>query len=231
MKSIDQLGKVQESPQMYSQSLSLQEEIDQLVQNFKNRSFSLEETTTVAHVLVEDLLNLGKNDLCAIREGLCTLLKLDIKELQREIISHLKGLFRLSNLENLNYDFKNNQAQELVNLEKQLSEIIELHLFPDVPSNLIISFLELHQEILERLWLLAYLIEDRSAYATIIEKNMPSIINCTSRWLISLEKRGKNEEAVGKLLEDIHKSLKRIGMPLSAPAKNTLNELKGCFYR
>jgi CHAT domain-containing protein/tetratricopeptide (TPR) repeat protein len=164
----------------------------------------VDETTSTAYSLMEKLTT--SQHLPLAREGLCRLLKLDIVEVQQEAIRRLKPFLHLSYLA---YDVENRQSEQLIALEKQVSEIIAWHVRSS-SLELLFPLLDIYQDILERLWLLPYLIEDRSSYAVIIEKNSPLIYSCADQWMgLLIQEKGEDKEFI-LVLKSLQGILQRI---------------------
>lgn len=133
--------------------------------------------------LIQELVALVRSDYVSAREGFCHLLKLNFEEIQQEVIRHLTALVDLSTLI---FDVENQEPMNFLVLEKNVREVIDYSLRSS-STELLCSLLFLYKKILERLWLLSYLIEDRSSYVKFIEENLPLIKASAENWLKLLE--------------------------------------------
>lgn len=169
-----------------SKKSSFLNQIDVFIQDFASKSSDREQIKNIAFEFIEELNCHKDKDLALCREGLSRLLRLDIKEIQPHLISYLKQLLHIDYLA---YDVKNNQSQGLIQLERQLSqEILKNIRSSSADRDFLYPFLDLYVDVLERLWLLPYLCEDRSSYALIVEQNQILIISHLEECLKLLKK-------------------------------------------
>ncbi|MBS0648393.1 MAG: tetratricopeptide repeat protein [Verrucomicrobia bacterium] len=179
LNTISQARKISNLAQSPTDSNALLERVEKLVKSYEGGLTNPIDATPKAYSLIEELFNLIEKDLPLAREGLCRLLKVNIEEVQIKLIPCLKRLFHLSLLA---YDVENNQSQQLVGLEKQISDILASHVRSS-SSELLLALVDLYQDILERFWLLPHLIEDRNSYGIIVRENGQRMIREADRWL------------------------------------------------
>lgn len=193
---------------------SLLNQIYQLIKDFEANSVSIEDVKIAANQHIEELNKIQEKDLSLAREGLCVLLKLNIEDIQLKVISCLKPLLQLTFLAD---DIKQNRSQMFLFLESKISESIAIHLRSNTISLELVTFLiDLYQDILDRLWVLPHLTEDRSSYALIVEENGPRIVGCTDLWLKNFPKEGVRNNKLKALLKNLQKMMKMI---VSCPSK------------
>ncbi|MGH2639838.1 MAG: tetratricopeptide repeat protein, partial [Rhabdochlamydiaceae bacterium] len=188
----------------------LSDKIDELIEKFTSGSMIAYDASSAAdifiRVMIGSLLEQNQRNLPLVREGLYRLLKLNIPEVQLKVIQHLKLLLRL---ELLRYDVENNQSQELIALERQISEVMTRCDRSNLPD-LFLSLADLYQDILERLWLLPYLVETRSSYSLIIEQHGPVLINEAAVWQGIIEREGPTRKEFTAALGSLPMMLQRV---------------------
>jgi tetratricopeptide (TPR) repeat protein len=190
-----------------SQHVSLLNEADQLVARFVSRSYKVDEAIPAVDRLLKRLSSLKDQHVSLTREGLCRLLRLNIEVIQEKVIHHLVPLLHLSYLAS---DVENNQSAQFVSLEKNLSSAIGSSLRSSISYELLVSLLNLYQNVLERLWLLPHLSEDRNSYAIIVELNGPRMTKDAEEWLQILAKEGVKDKKIESGLKSIQGTLQRI---------------------
>lgn len=186
--------------------------------------------------LADDLIDvyseLGEKDLSLGREALCRLLKIPIEDIQIKIINILLEMLEIISIV---FDIRTKQFNALIELEKKVSSFIASNLRSSSPSpRLIVYFLDLYQNILEHLWLLPHLTEDREAYAIITEQNGIRIKNEAQNWILLISKNAKEKEILD-LIESIKSMLEKIAVPARnldsnfASMKHNLPSKFDCF--
>src|SRR5258708_874617 len=91
-------------------STTLLERVEQLMKSYEADLSKPLDIPAQVEPLIDELFNLREKNLSLAREGLCRLLKLNVEEVQLELIRRLKLLFRLRCLD---YDVENNQLEQL----------------------------------------------------------------------------------------------------------------------
>ncbi|WP_011174605.1 hypothetical protein [Candidatus Protochlamydia amoebophila] len=141
-------------PPPFSQSppkLSTLDHVKSLIEAYNTKFVTEENVIISAKWLLEEIGQL--KDIGVKRECLCRLLKLEIEEIQNLIGQELAPLF---DFKTFLYDIQHDQAQQLVHLEKIVSEIMESKLSLN-ELNFLFPICMIYQDILEHLWLLSYL--------------------------------------------------------------------------
>ena len=194
------------SPILKNSKKSFLDKIEEFIKSQEARCFSNEEAIEIFDSLMAESFNSEDIEIFQFREGLCCLLQINIGEIRTKVLTHLKAFIDLSSLA---YDVLNNQSQNLIKLEKDISNIIASNIHIN-SSEFFILILEIYRDILERLWILPDLVEERSCYAAIVEENGSSIVNTANLWLKILNQHNFNHENLRKYLKTTPVMLQRI---------------------
>jgi len=200
-----QARKVPDFTQSCTVPTTLLERIEQLVESYESGQISPLNISVQVDPLIKELFNLKEKNLSLARKGLCQLLKVNVEKVQLEVMRHLKPLFRLSILDD---DVKNNQTKQLVDLEKQISDVLALYVRSS-SSEVLFGLIDLYQDILERLWLLPLLVENRDSYV-IIEGNIQRMMRDADRWLTPLLSDNTQPEELKMALENLPRMFQQI---------------------
>ena len=154
------------------------------------------------------------------REGLGRLLSFKNEDIQLKAIQYLKPSL---NVLTLNYDVTTNQSHALLALENQIKQAIDEAFLTQASSELIESLLYLYEDLIERLWLLPYLVSDREAYALIVEQNGAVLSNQAQEWLPWIVKQ---EKQISQMWPSLRRAMERVGIPASKEVLIEINKLK-----
>ncbi|KIC74343.1 CHAT domain-containing tetratricopeptide repeat protein [Candidatus Protochlamydia amoebophila] len=188
--------------------ISTLDHVKGLIEAYKT-SFTTEKNIIIsAKLLIERISQL--EDISIKRECFCRLLKLEIEEIQNLIVKEIVPLF---DFKTFYYDIQHNQAQELIQLEKIVSEIIESKLSLD-ELNFLVPICSLYRDILEHLWLLPYL-EFGNHCSHLLIQNKDSILsNMKKQWIESLYQLASKKKINRLIPKNLEKSILRIFEPL-----------------
>ncbi|MBS0648385.1 MAG: tetratricopeptide repeat protein [Verrucomicrobia bacterium] len=194
--------------------------IDKIQQFIKNeKKLSVEESQVAANDLIAQLNRLAKEDnLAGARQGFCLLLATSIESIQRKVIANLKPLLHLRYLAN---DAKSNQIPYFLILENSLSNALNSCSSAEASAALI----DLYQDLLERLWLLPYLVGDPS-YICIVQNKGEEIKNVAKAWLERLAKELESNKQTKFLLKDVTKALERVYQPSPEVVREQIEAIK-----
>ncbi|KIC74348.1 CHAT domain-containing protein [Candidatus Protochlamydia amoebophila] len=199
-------------------TLSTLDHVKGLVEAYKTKSKTEENIFVSAKSLLEEIGQL--EDVGVKRECFCRLLRLEMEEVQNLIVQELALLL---NLETIPYDIQNDQAQQLIQLEKIISEIIESKLNSS-ELNCVVSICRIYQDILEHLWLLPYF-ESSNYCSNLLVQNKVFILSNMERWKVSLYQLASEEKIEPFIPKNIEKAVLRLFQPLDMDIqKTTINE-------
>ncbi|CAF22783.1 CHAT domain-containing protein [Candidatus Protochlamydia amoebophila] len=205
-------------------TLSPLNQVKDLVEAYKTKSKTEENILVSAKSLLEEINQL--EDIGVQRECLCRLLKLEIKEVQNLI---KRGLALLFNFKTLTYDIQHDQAQQLIELEAIVSEIMEVKLTSN-ELNLIIPICSIYQNILEHLWLLPHL-EFGNHCANLLIQNKNAILSKMERWKGSLDQLVSDEKIEPFIPKNLEKSVLRLFEPLPEAFAKEIKEQKFAIHK
>lgn len=187
-----------------------------LTKNYHVGTFNVENTKTLAHELIQELSKISEYNLPLARQGLFQLLTLNLEEVQKEILSNLNPLF---SLDHLDHDIQNAHEQ-LIAYEQQLSQILNVCIrSSSYSSQLNLPLLNLYYDLVERLWIVAYLSEDHDCYLSIVEKHALNAKIRAELWIAPLS---KDEYLNNSLKERLQKLQKLFNKLLPVKGKSIL---------
>ncbi|MBS0649342.1 MAG: tetratricopeptide repeat protein [Verrucomicrobia bacterium] len=195
--------------------------VDDIIKKYKS-GISRSEIIAEAEKFMNTLCEFGEYDPFLARDGLCRLLDVEIEEVQTQALQKLRTFFNIFSY--LAYDVVKEQAKHLVKLEEQFSHFL-LSPAQLSTSRLLLPLLYSYKDILERLWLLPYLTEDRGVYARIVEKHGPSMASHVDACLRIYAKEGDQDEEVQLTLQNMQEMLQRI-LQCSTELQQKIAELK-----
>ncbi|WP_079988696.1 CHAT domain-containing tetratricopeptide repeat protein [Candidatus Protochlamydia sp. W-9] len=127
------------------------------------------------------------------------------------------------------YDIQHDQAQQLIDLEEIISEIMEAKLKSN-ELNLIIPICLTYQNILEHLWLLPYL-EFGNRCANLLNQNKGAILNHMERWKDSLNQLASEEKIDKSIPTNLEKFVLRLFEPLPEAVAKEIEEQKSAIHK
>ncbi|KIC74342.1 CHAT domain-containing protein [Candidatus Protochlamydia amoebophila] len=195
-----------------------------LIEAYKT-SFTTEKNIIIsAKLLIERISQL--EDISIKRECFCHLLKLEMEEIQNLILQKIVSLF---DLETFYYDIQYNQAQQLIQLEKIVSEIIESKLNLG-QVNFLFPICMIYQDILEHLWLLSYL-EFGNHCSNLLIQNKDSILSNMKRWVANLYQLVSEEKIQPFIPKNVEKSVLRLFETLPESVLEDINMQKSIINK
>lgn len=204
-------------PILVASSDDLLDKIQQFIMNEKKLSH--EDSQIAANDLIEKLNTLAKEgNLSLARQGFCHLLASSIEPLQMKVIANLKPLLHLRYLAK---DAESNQIPYFLTLENSLSNA--LNSCSRVET--FVTLIDLYQDVLERLWLLPYLVVD-SSYICIVQNKGEEINNTASAWLQRLSKESDSNKQTKTLLKDLLRALERVCLTASEEIREEIEGIK-----
>ena len=205
-------------------------EIEVFVENFNANTLSFEQGKEGFESMIEKLMvTLKGNDLSLGRLGFIKLLEIKEKKFQA-VASHF--LTTLFNAQTLSYDIAHKQAQQLVDIDETIGRVVEQIIMLGVSSSeglsmpLVRCFFHLYRGLLEHLWLLPYLDEDRSTYSIIVEQNGGSIVNRVNRWLDLLSNHLDETAPEMECVLTVRKRVQRLTDPPSTIVGEMIEQAK-----
>lgn len=180
--------------------------IDDIITKY-NSGISRLEIIAETEKFMNTLCEFGEYDPFLARDGFCRLLQVEIEEVQTQALQKLRTFFNIFSY--LAYDVVKEQAKHLVKLEEQFSHFL-LSPAQLSTSRFLLPLLNSYKDILERLWLLPYLTEDRGVYVRIVEKHGPSMASHVDACLRIYAKEGDQDEEVQLTLRNLEEMLLRI---------------------
>ncbi|WP_075883900.1 tetratricopeptide repeat protein [Candidatus Protochlamydia sp. W-9] len=200
-------------------TLSLLDHVKGLIAAYTTKSNSEEDIFVSAKLLLEEIKQL--EDIGVIRECLCRLLTLEIEEIQNLIVEEVMPVFDFATFL---YDIQHDQAQQLIDLEEIVSEIMEAKLKSN-ELNLIIPICSIYQSILEQLWLLPHF-EFGNHCANLLIQNKNAILSHMERWKDSLNQLASEEKIDKSTPKNLEKAVQRIFEPLPEDMANEIDRQK-----
>ncbi|CAF22770.1 CHAT domain-containing protein [Candidatus Protochlamydia amoebophila] len=159
----------------------------------------------------------SRDEIDVVREGLCKLLKLQIEELQSEIIKTICAAmsiaFFLDDISQLKIRF-------FIDLEQEVSALLDTHVHHKKDRETLSFLLALYQNIIYWLALHALLMEDPTSQLAITQVNLS-----TKEWFFLLLKE-KDEESFTITAKEIANTLEQIQKPLSSSLLETIEKMK-----
>ncbi|MBS4164940.1 Uncharacterized protein PRO82_002282 [Candidatus Protochlamydia amoebophila] len=178
-------------------------QVKDLIEAYKTKSIAEESIITYAKMLIEEVNQL--EDIGVKRECFCRLLALEMEEVQNLIIEKMAPFLNISTIF---YDIQHDQAQQLIELEEIVSEIMETKLKSN-GFNYIIPICMLYQNILEHLWLLPHL-EFNNRCSNLLNQNKNAILSKMERWKDSLYQLAKEAKISQFTVRNLEKAVLRI---------------------
>jgi CHAT domain-containing protein/uncharacterized protein HemY len=232
IKPVGQSGRISPQEDDPPKEHCLLEIVDVAITSCESKGYNREDTVPYIDGLIDIYSEVGQKDLSLGREALCRLLKIPIEDIQ---IKTINILLEMLEIRLITFDIQAKQFNALIELEKKVSNFIASWLRSSGSSSqLILCFLDLYQNILEHLWLLPHLCEDREAYAVITEQNGMRIKNEAQNWILLISKDAKEKEIID-LIESIKSMLEKIAVPARnldsnfASMKHNLPSKFDCF--
>ncbi|KIC74333.1 tetratricopeptide repeat protein [Candidatus Protochlamydia amoebophila] len=204
-------------------TISLLDHVKGLIEAYKTKSSSEEDIFFSAKLLLEEINQL--EDISIKRECLCRLLKIEREEIQNLIVEEAMPLF---NHKTIPYDIQHNQAQQLVELEEIVSEIIEAKLTSG-QFNFLVPICEIYQGILEHLWLLPYF-EFGNHCSHLLIQNKGAILSHMERWKDSLDQLASEEKINRFIPKNLEKAVLRLFEPLPQDIAKKIEEKKSVIH-
>ncbi|CAF22769.1 CHAT domain-containing protein [Candidatus Protochlamydia amoebophila] len=204
-------------------TISLLDHVKGLIEAYKTKSSSEEDIFFSVKLLLEEINQL--EDIGIKRECLCRLLKIEREEIQNLIVEEAMPLF---NHKTIPYDIQHNQAQQLVELEEIVSEIIEAKLTSG-QFNFLVPICEIYQGILEHLWLLPYF-EFGNHCSHLLIQNKGAILSHMERWKDSLDQLASEEKINRFIPKNLEKAVLRLFEPLPKDIAKKIEEKKSVIH-
>ncbi|MBS4163215.1 hypothetical protein PRO82_000513 [Candidatus Protochlamydia amoebophila] len=205
-------------------TISLLDHVKGLIEAYKTKSNPEEDIAISAKLLLEEIKQL--EDIGVQRECLCRLLKLEIEEIQNLIVEEVVLLFDFTSFL---YDIQHDQAQQLVDLEEIISEIMEAKLTSN-ELNLIIPICSVYQSILEHLWLLSHL-EFGNHCSHLIIQNKDAILSKIERLKDSFAQLASEKKINPLIAKNLEKAVLRLFDPLPKDIAKEIEEQKSVIRK
>ena len=191
---------------------SLLDEVDQFLQSENN--FSIDSVNELLDAF--RVLN-NQNDYPLARAGLGRLLSIKSEYTQLKAIQYLKPFL---NVITLRYDVMTNQSHALLDLENDIKQAIDSTLMLNGSSELIFALLDLYQDLIERLWLISYLIQDHEVYTLIVEQKGAIFKGQAKQWQPLL---AEQDGQISQIWFYLQRWIHCISVPLGEEAKEEMN--------
>lgn len=205
------------------EELSFVEQANQIVRGFETGSLSEIEIISHIKVLIVNLQPSSSN-LSISRNVFSTLLKIHNENVLEKIILMCRRLFVLNeDRESLIYDLEQNRFSELVEAEKAIYQALTFYIRSIDCPLLIKPFLELYYDLMERLYLLPNLSNDRASYFNMVERHKPVMIQHMDECFSILKIEVKKDLFL--IIEGIQIVIQKMGTPLSATVNAQIGKL------
>ncbi|CAF24681.1 CHAT domain-containing protein [Candidatus Protochlamydia amoebophila] len=195
-----------------------------LIEAYKTKFVTEENIIISAKWLIEKISQL--EDFSIQRECFCRLLKLEVEEIQNLIVRDATSFL---NFTTIFYDIQHEQAQELIDLERIVSEIMEAKLTSG-QFNFLVPICIIYQRILEHLWLLPYL-EFGNHCSNLLAQNKDSILNNMKGWIESLYQLANEKKIEFFIPKNVENSVLRLFEPLSETVAKEIEEQKSAIHK
>ncbi|MBS4164939.1 Uncharacterized protein PRO82_002281 [Candidatus Protochlamydia amoebophila] len=205
-------------------TLSLLDHVKVLIEAYKTKSNLEEDIFVNAKLLLKKVIQL--EDMSVKRECLCRLLNLEIEEVQNLIVEEVMPLF---NHKTFLYDIQHDQAQQLIDLEEIISEIMGVKLTSN-ELNFMIPICMLYQSILEHLWLLPYLESTKHCFH-LLNQNKDAILSHMERWKNSLDQFASEEKIESVIPKNIETAVLRLFQPLPKDIAKEIEKQKPVIHK
>ncbi|KIC74344.1 CHAT domain-containing tetratricopeptide repeat protein [Candidatus Protochlamydia amoebophila] len=205
-------------------TISILDHVKGLIEAYKTKSNLEEDIFVNAKLLLKKVIQL--EDMSVKRECFCRLLNLEIEEVQNLIAEEVMPLF---NHKTILYDIQHDQAQQLIDLEEIISEIMGVKLTSN-ELNFMIPICMLYQSILEHLWLLPYL-ESTNHCFHLLNQNKDAILSHMERWKNSLDQLAKEEKISPLIPKNLEKFVLRLFEPLPETVTKEIEEQKSAIHK
>jgi tetratricopeptide (TPR) repeat protein len=189
---------------------------------FENKLSNVEEEKTISKLILKS----REQNLADRREVLSKCFELKFFNLQihfqKQVFDELIPLFKIKHLKD---DVNDNGVEKLIEVEKRVSAALYKCVLSKNHTPLV-SLTYLYADILEHLWLLPYVVDDRSVYANIVEKNGRVILNQADKWLLLIEKDRKINGELQVNIAMIRTCLSKLSPHLLKKTEEKISELK-----
>ncbi|MBS4164952.1 Uncharacterized protein PRO82_002294 [Candidatus Protochlamydia amoebophila] len=204
--------------------ISTLDHVKDVIEVYKTKFITEEDIITCAKLLIEEIVQL--EDIGVKRECFCRLLTLEIAEIQYLLVEEVALLF---DFRTFFYDIQHDQAQQLIQLEGILSEIIEAKLNLN-QLNFLFPICTIYQDILEHLWLLPYF-EFGNHCSHLIIQNKDAILSHMERWKESLDQLASEEKISHLIPKSLENSVLRLFEPLPEVVAKEIEEQKTVIHK
>ncbi|KIC70760.1 hypothetical protein DB44_GA00030 [Candidatus Protochlamydia amoebophila] len=205
-------------------TLSTLDHVKGLIKAYKTKFVTEENIIISAKWLIEKIGQL--EDFSVQRECFCHLLKLEIEEIQNLIVWDTTSFFDFTTIF---YDIQHEQAQELIDLERIVSEIMEAKLTSG-QFNFLVPISIIYQRILEHLWLLPHL-EFGNYCSNLLAQNRESILSHMKRWIESLYQLANEKKIEFFIPKNVENSVLRLFEPLPETVAKEIKVQKAAIHK
>ncbi|WP_042280821.1 CHAT domain-containing protein [Candidatus Protochlamydia sp. R18] len=205
-------------------TLSILDHVKGLIEAYKTKFVTEENIIISAKWLIEKVNQL--EDFSVQRECFCRLLILEMEDVQNLIVQEVVPLF---DFKTFLYDIQHEQAQELIDLERIVSEILETKLTSG-QFNFLVPICIIYQRILEHLWLLPYL-EFGNHCSNLLAQNKGSILSHMKGWIESLYQLANEKKIEFFIPKNVENSVLRLFEPLPETVAKEIKVQKTAIHK
>ena len=203
--------------------LDLPKQILFLIERVKKQEISLFRASRRARQLLTQLEIDPQLSLNTKRKVLAELLCFPNEWVQQEA---LKALSCFLNIKELPYDVEMKQFQAFLALERKVNATLELYLCEKKSQKLIFPLLSIYQNVLERLWLLPYLVEGKNPKDYVVSKDMALIPNQFTKLKKLFALRKEESSQMYLCIEAIQKGVDRVVNPVQESVIELIKTIK-----
>ncbi|KIC74329.1 CHAT domain-containing tetratricopeptide repeat protein [Candidatus Protochlamydia amoebophila] len=204
--------------------ISTLDHVKDVIEVYKTKFITEENIITYVKLLIEEIVQL--EDIGVKRECFCRLLTLEIAEIQYLIVEEVALLF---DFRTFFYDIQHDQAQQLIQLEEILSEIIEANLNLG-QLNFLFPICIIYQGILEHLWLLPYF-EFGNHCSHLLIQNKDAILSHMEHWKDNLDQLASEEKISRFIPKNLEMAVLRLFEPLPEDVAKEIEEQKSVIHK